>query len=140
MYEEKLKGLVLFSLQKRRLSADLINAYKHLKGGCQEDGATLFPVQPGNRTGSNRHKAKHRKFHLNTGKNFSTVWVTEHWNRLPKEAVESPSMDTSLGSVLLVTVCEQRGWTRRPRVVPSNLNHSVILYLQWVSIYKWNIF
>ena len=40
-------------------------------------------------------------------KNFFTVRVTEHWNRLPREVVKSPSMeifktclDTSLCSLL----------------------------------------
>ncbi|KFV88847.1 hypothetical protein N308_13785, partial [Struthio camelus australis] len=55
----------------------------------------------------NGHKPKHRKFHLNMRKNFFTVRVTEHWNRLPREAVESPSLeifktrlDAILGNVL----------------------------------------
>jgi len=40
-------------------------------------------------------------------KNFFTVRVTEHWNRLPREVVESPSLeifkaclDAYLGSLL----------------------------------------
>ncbi|KFV73865.1 hypothetical protein N308_09567, partial [Struthio camelus australis] len=53
------------------------------------------------------HKLNHRKFHLNLRKNFFTARGTEHWNRLPREAVESPSLeifktrlDAILGNVL----------------------------------------
>ncbi|KFV77926.1 hypothetical protein N308_11537, partial [Struthio camelus australis] len=41
----------------------------------------------------NGHKLNHRQFYLNLRKNFFTVRVTEHWNRLPRKAVKSPSLE-----------------------------------------------
>ena len=55
------------------------------------DEARLFSVECSNRTRSLR--LEHRKFHTNMWKNFFMVRVMEHCNRLPREAVESPSLE-----------------------------------------------
>ena len=56
------------------------------------DKARFFTVVCRDRTRGNGHKLKHMKFYTNVHKNFFTIRVMEHWNRLPRagEVMDSP--------------------------------------------------
>ena len=64
----------------------------------------LFLTAFGNRTRNNGLKLEYRKHNTSLQKNFM-VRVMEHWNRLPRQVVESTSMEvfkTYLDAYLIV--------------------------------------
>lgn len=74
----------VFDLEKGRLRWDLTDACKYLKGGSKEDRAELVLVVPSGRTRGTVPVLK---------KLVTVTRVTEHRHMLPKETVESPTLE-----------------------------------------------
>ena len=105
-FEERRRKLELFSLEKRRLGGDLIAALQYLKRAYEKDGDRLFSraccddkVRIGFKIKEGLKyrigfKIKEARFRLDIRKKFFTLRVVKHCNRLPREVVNAPSLES----------------------------------------------
>lgn len=91
-YEEQLKSLGWFVLEKSRLRGDLTVAYSFLMKGSRGESADLFSLVTNSSTWGNSMKLCPERFRLDIRKGFFTERANGLWNRLPWEAVIAPRL------------------------------------------------
>ena len=84
--ENRLKHLNMFSLKKRRLRGNLIQAFEILKGIDNIKVDKIFTLNT-NQTRNNGLKLSERRFIGEVDRNSFVNRVVSEWNKLPAEAV-----------------------------------------------------
>ena len=68
-------------------------AFQYLKGAYRKAGEGLFITACSDKMRGNGFILEEVKFRLDIRKKFFTVRVVRHWNRLPREVVDFPSLE-----------------------------------------------
>ena len=86
-------GVIQFSPYSGLEKGDpYIAPYSFPRRGSGEGGADLFSRRCSDRTHGNGSKLHQGRFRLDIRKHFFTKKVVKHWNRLPRERVDAPSL------------------------------------------------
>jgi len=91
--EKRRRELGLFNLEKRRLRGDTIATFQYLKEAYKKAGEGPFKRACSNRTRDYGFKLKEGRFILDIRKKVFTMRVVRHWNKLPREVVDAPTLE-----------------------------------------------
>ena len=92
-YEERLRELGLFSLEKRRQRGDLMLVFQYLKRAYKRDGDRLFSRTCCDRTRGNGFKLTEGSLRVDIRKTCFTIRLVKQWKRFPTEVVDAPSLE-----------------------------------------------
>jgi len=94
-------------------------AFQYLKGAYRKEGHKFFSKACCDRTRSNAFELRESRFRLDIRKKFFKMGLVKHWNGLPREVAEVPSLetfkamlDTGLSNLVLCPCSLQGCWAR----------------------------
>ena len=93
-YEERLRRLNIFSLERRRLRGDLILAYNICHGRLDLPHAEFFETPAERDLRGHGFKLRHRRFRLRRRRAAFSVRLPPSWNKLPTAMVTAPTLDS----------------------------------------------
>ena len=117
-YEDRLRELGLFSLEKRRLRGDLSAAFQDLKGAYKQEGRQLFTRGDKSRTRGNGVKLKEGRLRLDVRGKLLTERVGRCWNSCPERLwMPCPSLILEVLKARLDGALGSLGWSEMWRLV-----------------------
>ena len=93
-YEERLRRLGLWTLEERRVRADLIEVYGMSKGLSKVKFDYFFKYATDSRTRGHHLKLKKGRVHLDLRQHFFTERVINIWNSLDDQRVSPTSLNS----------------------------------------------
>jgi len=98
-YEERLKRLRLWTFEKRRNRADLLEVFRIFRGLSLISFSELFTIS--NITNTSGHSAKiiKNRCRLELRRYFFSERVVDRWNSLPRDVINADSLNAFKGGL-----------------------------------------
>ena len=93
-YEERCKRLNITTLETRRLRGDLIQTYKIVNDHDNVNKDLFFEKHVGITRGNSAKLVKRGNWRTQVRANAFSIRVVNHWNNLPEEVVQAPSISS----------------------------------------------
>ena len=92
-YENRLRELKLFSMEKRRLRGDMIKTFKIIKGLVNVKYEKYFNLDISCTTRNNGFKLKGKRYETDIAGHYFFNRVINEWNKLPAHVVASNTLE-----------------------------------------------